>query len=107
MNKRDYSSLITTRYDDPGGKKSSAIKQATALFAKEFDDKLDLVRIEDGEVNKIMASPNGAEKYKTYKSKKIYTQYLNLWTTFVADDNIKDGFDDEVLVRFFDGTKSR
>ena len=37
----------------------------------------------------------------------MYTPYQNLWTTFVANNNIVNEHDDVALVRFFQNIQGR
>ena len=69
---------------------------------------MDLMRIKNGELNKIdlenmieKTEKKVLKKKKDVKVKNIYTQYSNLWTSFVANNNISNEYYDVVLVRFF------
>ena len=44
---------------------------------------------------------------KDVKVKKMYTRYQNLWTAFVANNNIATEYDDVALVKFFKDTQGR
>ena len=67
---------ITTRKNDPGGERSSVIKEKdTALFAREVDGMMDLTRIEKGVLNKInlesMIAKTEKMVLKGYKDVKV------------------------------------
>ena len=97
---------ITTRSDDPGSVKSSVNKaKDTALFTRAIDGMMDLIRIENNELDKIdlesmidKIEKMVLKKKKRCQGKKMYTQYQNLWTAFVAN-NISNEYDDVTLVR--------
>ena len=54
MSNEENLSSTTTRNDEPGGDRSSGIKEKdTAVFAREVDGMMDLTRMEKGELNKV------------------------------------------------------
>ena len=112
MSKQDQESLpsITTRENDAGGERSSVIKEKEiALFAREVDSMMDLTRIEKKVLNKIdlesMIAKTEKMVLKEKKMLKWKNVYLlpeyNLWTAFVAKNNIVNEYDNVALVRFF------
>ena len=116
MSEQDWENLpsITTRENDDGGQRSSAITEKdTAVFAREVDGVIDLTRPEKDKLNKIdLESKIEKEKIvlkkiKDIKVKKMYTCYQNLWTAFVANNNIVNEHDDVALVRFFQSIQGR
>ena len=117
MSKLDQENLpsITTRGNDSGDERSSVMKEKdTAVFAREVADMMDLTRIEKGELNKIdlVSMIDKTEKIvlkkkKDVKVKKIYTRYQNLWTAFVANNNIENEYDDVVIVKLFQSIQGR
>ena len=70
----------TSRNDEAGGERSSAIKEkVTAVCAREVDDMIDLTRIEKIELNKVdqesMIDKSGkwCSRKKMLKSKNVHT----------------------------------
>ena len=104
---------ITTRNDDPGGERSSFKKEkAAALFARAVNGMMDLKRIENGELDKIdlenMIEETEKMVLKKKKDvKKMYSKYQILWTSFVANNNISNEYNDVALVRFFKSIQGR
>ena len=104
-----------TRNEIPGDERSSVSKDKdTALFSAAVDGMMDLTRIENGEINKldlesIIAKTENMvlEKKKDVRVKKMYTRYQNLWTAYVANNNIENEFDDVALVKFFRSIQGR
>ena len=81
---------------------------------REVDGMMDLTRIENGEINKIDPESMSAKTEKKSSQgkkgcyvKKMYTCYQNLWTAFVANNNIENEYDDVALLRFFQSIQER
>ena len=54
MNEQKDLPSSTTRNDEPGGERSSVMKENdTAIFSKEIEGIMELTRIENGELNKV------------------------------------------------------
>ena len=77
---------------------------------------MDLTRIEKGVLNKIDLETIIAKtekmvlkEIKDVKVKIIYTCYQNLWTAFIANNNIENenAYDDVALLRFFQSIQGR
>ena len=114
MSKQEDLPSITTRKGGPGGERSSATVGDTAMIVKEVDEFLDLARIEDGVINPQdieslieKTSSMLVENKKDVRVKKMYTRYQNLWTEFVAKNNVLDEYNDIELVKIFKLIKPR
>ena len=54
VNKQKDLPSITIRNDEPGGERTSVIKEKeTAIFSKEIEGFMELIRIENGQLNKV------------------------------------------------------
>ena len=101
----------TARPIQPGSKRSSA-KSTTGItedsVPKIVKDMLVLARSKDNEVNDkdledVMENTSALIKqhYKNESVRRMYTRYQNLWSTFGANHNIENEYDDLMLVKVF------
>ena len=107
---------ITARPEQPGNERSGAL--STTKITEEtmpdlVRDMLMLARIKDNEVNEkdleeVVENTNVLLKqhHKDESVRKMYTRYQNLWSTFVANNNIENEYDDVMLVKFFESIQS-
>ena len=115
MSKQANLPSIATRNDEPGGEKSIVAKEKdTIIFSKEIDGIMELTRIENGQLNKVdyeslmdKTDKMMLNNKKDAKANRICTRYQNLCRAFVANNNIKEKYDDVALVRFLKSIQYR
>ena len=50
--------------------------------------------------------PSSSNITKNESVRKMYTRYQNLWSTFVANNNMENEYDQLMLVKFFESINS-
>ena len=107
---------IIARPVEPGSERSGA--KSTTKMTEETVPNIEknmlvLTRYKNNEVNEkdledVVENTNALinEHYKNNAVRKMYTGYQNLWSTFVANNNIENEYDDLMLVKFFEGINS-
>ena len=108
---RNLSSIIT-RPVQPGDERSCAANTTIEdedMLAQKVTEMLSITIYKNGEVNEedlayVVKNTEILLKqsFGNHAVKTMYTSYQNMWTVYVAKHDIKDEYNDVMLVSFFD-----